>query len=42
MSVQLFNKQGKVLKIFTSVKDAYSYASSKHLEEFSIYTKLVK
>jgi hypothetical protein len=42
MSVQVLNKKGKVLKVFTSVIDAYSYANTEHLEEFSVYTQLVK
>ena len=42
MSVQLLNKQGKLVKIFNCVKDAYAFAMAKHIEEFSVFTQMKK
>jgi len=41
MSIELFDRRGKIVKAFTSLKEAYSYAKNKNLEEFSIYTHLI-
>ena len=41
MLVELFDRRGKIVKAFASLKEAYKFAKTKNLEEFSIYTHLV-
>ena len=40
MSVQLLNKQGKLVKMFNNLKDAYAFATKRRIEEFSVFTQL--
>ncbi len=36
LNVKLLNKSGKLVKIFHDLKEAYSYAKNRHIDEFSV------
>ena len=40
VNVRLLNKAGKLVAFFNSVKEAYQYAQTCSIEEFSIQTTL--
>ena len=42
INVKLLNNSGQLVKLFHSVKAAYSYADKRHLENFSVQTTLIK
>lgn len=42
INVKLLNKTGQLVKLFHSVKAAYSYAGKCQLENFSVQTTLIR
>jgi|GEM_PF-4783829 len=42
INVKLLNNSGELVKLFHSVKSAYSYAAKGHIENFSIQTTLIR
>lgn len=41
INVKLLNKSGHLVKLFHSVKSAYTYAQKSNIEEFSIQTTII-
>ena len=40
LNVKLLNKSGKLVKTFHDLKEAYSYAKTCHIDEFSVQATL--
>jgi len=40
LNVKLLNKSGKFIKLFHNLQEAYSYANTRHIDEFSIQATL--
>ena len=42
INVKLLDNAGELIKLFHSVKSAYTYASKRHIENFSVQTTYIK
>jgi len=42
INVKLLNNSGQLVKLFHTVKAAYTYAGECHIENFSVQTTLIR